>query len=277
MYSSEGIKNYYNLYGEKEWLRLEKSLHGIVEYENTLHLLSRHLPSTGRVLDAAGGPGRYSIELARRGYNVTLVDLSDEQLKLAEKKIAEAGVSVDSIQCMDICDLGVFTDNSFDSVLCLGGALSYVREKAGAAMSELMRVAKPGGPVIVSVMSLLGTFHLISSFDAASFLINIRNHVEWDPNTSFPEVLYSKGLEEWHAPMTLYSSKGLRELIEKAGGRVVEFASTNTITSTYHGLEKISDNPEAIKMLLRLEREFCTKPGLVDMGEHIIAAAIKLD
>ena len=275
MYSPEGIKNYYNVYGEKEWLRLEKSLHGIVEYENTLHILSRHLPPSGHILDAAGGPGRYSIELARMGYRVTLVDLSDEQLKLAEKKIAEAGVNLDSIQCMDICDLRVFPDNSFDSVLCLGGALSYVREKAGTAISELMRVAKTGAPVIVSVMSLLGTFHLISAFDSSNFLTNIKNHIEWDPSTSFPEVLYSKGSEEWHAPMTLYSSKGLRELIEGAGGRVVEFASTNTITSSYHGLENISANSEAVKMLLRLEKEFCTKPGLIDMGEHIIAAAIK--
>ena len=154
MYSSEGIRNYYNAFVEKEWLRLENNLHGMVEYENTMYLLCRHLPPNGSILDAGRGPGRYTIELARRGYRVTLIDISDEQLKLAERKIREAKVSVESIQRMDICDLGRLPDASFDSVLCLGGALSYVLEKARGAIAELVRVAKPGAPLIFSVMSL---------------------------------------------------------------------------------------------------------------------------
>lgn len=276
MYNSETIRNYYNTYGEKEWARLKKGLHGVVEYENTLYLLHHYLPSKGRVLDAGGGPGRYAIELANRGYIVTLIDISDEQLKIAKEKTQEAGVKLESIQSMDICDLRQLPDASFDSVLCLGGALSYVREKASIAIAELARVAKPGATIVVSVMSLLGSFHLISSFDDNGFLTNITDHVEWDPNTPFPDVMNSKGLVEWHAPMTLYTSIGLKQLIESTGCKVVEIASTNTITSSYQrGLDKISANPDAVKMLLRLEREFCTKHGLVDMGEHLIAVAIK--
>ena len=37
-----------------------------------------------------------------------------------------------------------------------GGPLSYVLENAGTALGELLRVTKPGGHVLVSVMSLLG-------------------------------------------------------------------------------------------------------------------------
>jgi len=277
VYDPKGLKDYYDSYGEREWERLEKSLHGRVHFETTKHILTRFLPDEGHVLDAGCGPGRYAIDLVKKGYTVTLVDISEKQLKQAEEKIDEAGVqgSISGVRCLDICDLSEFPDASFDAVLCLGGALSYVRDKRHQAISELIRVAKPGGPIIVSVMSLLGTFHLISSFDAKDFLVNIEDHVEWDPSTEFPDHLNSvPGSNEFHAPMTLYTSTYMKELLEEHGCKVLEVAATNTITSTYwRELEKIASDPEATKMLIRLEKEFSTRPGVRDMGEHLIVAA----
>jgi 2-polyprenyl-3-methyl-5-hydroxy-6-metoxy-1,4-benzoquinol methylase len=40
-----------------------------------MHFLEKHLPKKGLILDAGGGPGRYTIELARSGYDVVLLDL----------------------------------------------------------------------------------------------------------------------------------------------------------------------------------------------------------
>ncbi|MBA7478015.1 methyltransferase domain-containing protein [archaeon] len=277
MYDPKGLKDYYNVYGEREWERLERSLHGRVQFEVTKHILERHLPDGGHVLDAGCGPGRYAIDLAKKGYQVTLVDISEEQLKLAEEKIDEAGLreNISEVKCLDICDLSEVQDASFDAVLCLGGALSYVRDGRHRAISELIRVAKPESPLIVSVMSLLGTFHTISTFDDDGFLENIGDHVEWDPNTPFPEVLNSKvGSSEWHAPMTLYTSTYMRGFLEGHGCEILEIASTNTITSSYlGGLEKITSNREATELLIRLEKEFSTRPGLLDMGQHLIAVA----
>ena len=277
MYEPGKIRDYYDGYGDREWDRLEGSLHGRVHFEVTKHIIERHLPEEGHILDAGCGPGRYAVHLAREGYRVCLVDISEEQLKLAGEKIDEAGVreSVTDVRRMDVCDLSEIPDASYDAVLCLGGALSYVRDRRHEAVSELIRVAKPGSPLIVSVMSLLGTFHLISKFDAKDFLVNIEDHVEWDPATPFPDVLNSRvGSNEWHAPMTVYTSDYIRRFMEEHGCEVLEIATTNTITSSYwDGLEKISGDPEATEVLIRLEKEFSTKPGLLDMGEHLIVVA----
>jgi ubiquinone/menaquinone biosynthesis C-methylase UbiE len=277
VYDPKGLKDYYNSYGEREWERLEKSLHGRVHFEVTKHILQRHLPPKGHILDAGCGPGRYSIHLAEGGYKVSLVDISEEQLKLAKVKIDEAGVqgNISEVRCLDVCDLSEIPDASFDAVLCLGGALSYVRDARDRAISELIRVAKPGSPVIVSVMSLLGTFHLIAHFDLPEFLVAMEDHVEWDPSTAFPDYLDSRlGTDQFHAPMTLYTSTYMREFLEGHGCEVLEIASTNTITSSYWGgLENIASNPEATEVLFRLEKEFCTRPGVLDMGEHLIAVA----
>jgi hypothetical protein len=141
-------------------------------------------------------------------------------------------------------------------------------------MNELIRIAKPGSPIIFSVMSFLGTFHLISYFDAVQFLEQIEEHTEWDPSTPLPDYLNSRvGSNEWHAPMTLYTSEYLRKFCMEHNCEVLEIAAANTITSAYWGgLEKIGASPRATEMLIKLEKEFSTRPGVVDMGQHIIIA-----
>ena len=277
MYNPDDVRKHYDEYSSKEWERLENNVHGRIEYEVTLHTLKKHLEPGSYVLDAGGGPGRYAIELAKLGHKVYLLDISDEQLEIAREKIKEAGVeeNVSTIKRMDICNMEEIPDHTFDVVLCLGGVVSYVRGKHKQALEELIRVAKPGARVIVSVMSLLGTFHLISHFDSTSFLENITDHIEWDPATPFPEVLNSRiGSNEWHAPMTLYTSTYMKDVFTELGCEVVEVASTDTITSSYfRGLDKISASPIAFEMLAELEKEFSTKPGIVDMGQHLIIVA----
>lgn len=53
---------------------------------------------SARILDIGCGTGRHAIELAKRGYTVTGIDLSASQLKRAEEKAKEANVEVEFIQ-----------------------------------------------------------------------------------------------------------------------------------------------------------------------------------
>ena len=78
----ERVRAYYDADPRREWERLS-ALHDRVEYAVSLRALEEHLPSApAAVLDVGGGPGRYAIELARRGYDVTLADLSSANLGL---------------------------------------------------------------------------------------------------------------------------------------------------------------------------------------------------
>jgi tellurite methyltransferase len=52
-----------------------------------------HLPSRGKALDIAGGAGRNAIWLARRGLDVTLVDVSDVALEKAERRAESSGLA----------------------------------------------------------------------------------------------------------------------------------------------------------------------------------------
>jgi 2-polyprenyl-3-methyl-5-hydroxy-6-metoxy-1,4-benzoquinol methylase len=85
-------QEYYNAFADGEWDRLETNPVTRLEFETTTEWLERWLPESGHVLDAGGGAGRYSVWLAERGYNVTLVDLSHEQVRIAREKTEEHGV-----------------------------------------------------------------------------------------------------------------------------------------------------------------------------------------
>ena len=64
---------------------------------------------------------------------------------------------VDGFVRADISDLSMFPDDYFDVVVCYGGALSYVCDQRYKAASELVRVVRPGGVLLISVMSRFGT------------------------------------------------------------------------------------------------------------------------
>jgi SAM-dependent methyltransferase len=77
----EEIKNHYSQ--NAEWERLYRNAWHRLEYDTTLYFLKKYLPSQGRVLDAGGGPGRYTIALAQLGYDMVLFDLTPKLLEIA--------------------------------------------------------------------------------------------------------------------------------------------------------------------------------------------------
>jgi len=155
----EAVKKHYSEYGMKEWERLTKHPYNRLEFDTTMYFLKQYLPQRGLVLDAGGGPGRYAIELARLGYEVVLLDLTPKLLEIAREQIVKAGVekNVKEILQGSIDDLSMFNDEAFDVVVCLGGALSHlmISEQREKAADELVRVAKSGDPIFVSVIGRL--------------------------------------------------------------------------------------------------------------------------
>ncbi len=130
----------------------------------TLDNIRRFLPTDKKaiILDAGGGTGIWSIELAKMGYHVILTDISKGMLKKAEEKAKELGLEKQiEILVSDICNMHEFSDNHFGMVLCEGDPLSYCGDHK-KALKELTRVLKPDGAMIVSVDNRLGTLGWLS-------------------------------------------------------------------------------------------------------------------
>ncbi len=125
------------------------------EFAVTLRALEDHLPPPpAAILDCGGGPGRYAIDLTRRGYHVTLFDLSPELLTLARERATEAGVTLAGFEEGTAIDLGRFDDGAFDAVLLMGPLYHLLDEtERRQALAEARRVVKPGGPVFAAFIA----------------------------------------------------------------------------------------------------------------------------
>jgi len=146
------VEQYYDAQLQREWERLERHR---TEFAVTMRALQAHLPPPpARVLDCGGGPGRYAVELARRGYQVTLFDLSAAVLHLARESAAQAGVALAGYEHGSATDLSRFPDDSFDAVLLMGPLYHLLEEgERLQALSEARRVLKPGGPCFAAFIS----------------------------------------------------------------------------------------------------------------------------
>ena len=148
----EFVQRMYDLGPQREWERAERHR---TEFAVTLRALAEHLPPPpARVLDCGGGPGRYAIELARQGYDVTLFDLSAECLRLARKKAGEAKVTLAAYEHGTATDLSRLPDESFDALLLMGPLYHLLEESERVqALREARRVLKPGGVLFVAFIT----------------------------------------------------------------------------------------------------------------------------
>ena len=115
------------------------------------------IPAGGSVLDVGCGTGRHAVELAKRGYRVTGVDLSAGMLAEAEKAAREAGVNVEFVQA----NAAEFqTDKRFDAVVCLcEGAFCLMGpdddpvDRDIAILRNISAALKPGAKFILTALN----------------------------------------------------------------------------------------------------------------------------
>jgi SAM-dependent methyltransferase len=105
-----------------------------------------------RVLDVATGSGNAAITAARRGAQVTGLDLTPELLEVAKARAAADGVEIDFLQ--GDAEALPFDDDSFDRVTSVFGAMFAPDQQQAAA--ELLRVVRPGGTVAVAAWTPQG-------------------------------------------------------------------------------------------------------------------------
>jgi SAM-dependent methyltransferase len=126
------------------------------EHERSLELLARFIawdevPRGGRALELGCGDGRKSLWLARRGWDVTGIDISPTAIGWARDKAAEASLTVD-FRVGSVLDLAELADADFDFVLDGHCAHGIIGADRSAFFGSARRVLRPAGAFLLMTM-----------------------------------------------------------------------------------------------------------------------------
>jgi ubiquinone/menaquinone biosynthesis C-methylase UbiE len=248
--------------GEREWTRFDDGVTPPQSVAVHAEYLRRFVRPGDHVLDIGAGPGRFTIELARLGADVVVADLSPRQLELNREKVSEAGLEervLDRVLA-DVADLARFDDASFDVAVCFGGPLSYLVDRADEGVAELVRVTRPGGHVLLSVMSLIGA---VTHFTELLLDLVRRDGIEQNDQIVRTGVL-PEGEGYGHLPMKLFRWSELEELLSRHG-TVVASSAAGLLPTLY------PEEPELREFIVRVELELASEPGAIACGQHMLA------
>lgn len=258
------VTDYYNANVETEWKRLTLPLCAI-EFASTLNLIARYFPPQGHVVDIGCGPGRYALELRRRGYSITLVEPAEKELAFAEEQFAQAQLRAERFVAADARNLEGLRAGMFDAALMLGPLIHIVeRTERAQALAELMRVLKPGGTAIISYLNSWGLIRTgLTDFPAryqdASFLRAMLGEI------AFPEPLSGFTVCYWSTPPIAHHE------LSEAGLEVISYASAEGVAGgMWPIVEKLAaTDPVAYANLVEFAAETCELPQFRDSGDHL--------
>ena len=121
-----------------------------------------------KILDVGCGTGRHAIELAKRGYSVTGVDLSEDMLNKARENAHSAGVQVD-FQWGDARDLTFSEEFDLVIMLCEGGFSLMETDEMNfqileSASRAIKKDSKHSKLIFTTLNGLFPLFHSVKDF-----------------------------------------------------------------------------------------------------------------
>jgi len=207
-----------------------------------------------------------------RGYDLTLLDFTPANLEFARRRVKRAGLAgrVQAVLEGSITDLGRFPDGSFDAVLCTGGPLSHVlaagdRERA---LAELVRVAKPGAPLFISVISRLSV--LVVELLIGQHELEMAHFA---PMRDSGDYFGGSGFTACH----FFLPEEFQQALCRQPVELLEMVGLEGISSHHQKkLNQVARHPTRWKVWLETHYATCTHPAVVGLSEHILGVCRKL-
>ncbi len=248
---SERVNRTYDIFNEDA--RLNHSKAARVEFLTTVHYIEKYLKDGDKILDIGAGAGEYSLYFARKGYEVSALELADANIAAFKKKIMPED-RIDLVQG-NALDLSHYGDKSFDIVL-LFGPLYHLQsnEDKLKCIEEAKRVCKDSGKIFFAFIS--NDFVFLTEF---GYDINYFSNGDYDKKTfklnDFPFVFHTVG--------------AARKLLTNGGVKIIhEVASDGASELLAARINEMGDEDYA--QYLRYHFYICEKPELLGMTNHLL-------
>lgn len=260
------IINYYNQFDE--WGRLDREP---IEFQVNWHFIKKYMPKTGNVLDNGAGPGKYSMELAKEGYQVTLTDLTPRSVEIARHKAKALNLErqFHGFYVADAKELNMIKNEQFDATLMLGPMYHLQKEMDRIkAVKELKRVTKKNGLVFVAFMPRVR--HILTS---------LLSPLNWKPNDNLDSIIqfsqtgcFNHADEGRFTGAYYFNIEDINPFMEEQGFETLELIGSNIGAI----LNKDSWNywsdkgEEEVKKIVTLIKERAADPYVLGISSHLL-------
>lgn len=265
---------HYNKFNEDK--RLTRR-HGQVEYITTMQYIHKYIEAlqgenakdtTLQILDIGAGTGRYAVELAKEGHDVTAVEYVKYNLgrlkqnaNVAKKDCQEAGKEF-LLQAYqgDARKLKRFAEDTFDLTLLFGPMYHlYSFEDKLQALMEAKRVTKPGGYILVA--------YLMNEYGVLTYGFKEGNAIACIEDGRLDDNFHCHSTEK-----DLYDYvrlEDMKELRDAAGLEHVQTISADG-PADYMRRELNAMSEEMFAKFIEYHLSTCERPELLGAGAHTV-------
>jgi len=257
----EIINMFYGAYNEDT--RLIRSRHGQLEYVTTMNYIHRYAKAGDRILEIGAGTGRYSIALAKESYNVTAVELVEQNCDILKNN--STGIkNIHSFQG-DALDLGRFSDNEFDITMSLGPLYHlYDAGDVHRAFDEAVRVTRLGGVIIVAFLSV------------HSILLNnyLKGNLELGLNENFTSDYKVRHFEK--QMFTGYRIVEFEQLFEQKNIQHITTVATDSVLELAEERNDFIMSDEEFELFVKYHLSTCETRELLGSSSHLLYICRKI-
>jgi 2-polyprenyl-3-methyl-5-hydroxy-6-metoxy-1,4-benzoquinol methylase len=260
------VKDCYDQNAAGEWERL---IRHPVEYNITCRYIDHYIKPGDRILDIGGGPGRYSLYLAGKGCDVTLLDLSGANIAFAKERAAEQGLQIKTV-CGDARVADILLSGQYDHLLLMG-PLYHLPEEVDRikTVDTALNLLKTGG-------LLYSAF--ISSFAAA-----------WDYLARAPGAILDREQEIYFTRMSkdedfsglsftqthFIRPKGVDAFMGQFPLEKLHLVGCESILALREQ-ELLQESPEVFQKWIDFAAELCERDDFISMAHHLLYIGRKL-
>ena len=268
---ADPLTDFYNRFEEKSRLTTGP---GLLEFARTKEILERYLPPAPAVIgDVGGGAGIHALWLARKGYQIHLVDPVAKHIREADQaSLKQPGYPLASTAVGDARSLD-WKNDSMDHLLFLGPLYHLTKRKDRlTALKEASRVTRKEGLIFAAVISRF-----------ASLMDGIFRRFLDDP--AFVPIVEQDLIDGQHRNPTdnpaYFTSAFFHHLddivteIHDSGLALEKLLAVESIGGLLSDFHDLWQDRERRKRLLRFIRAVEEERSLMGTSAHIIAIAKK--
>ena len=253
----EALTNYYSTHCDED-ARFSMR-HNLVEFLTTVRYVEKYLKEGDRIIEIGAASGRYSHYFARNGYEVDAIELVPHNVEMF-KQNTQPGEKI-TIRQGDAVDLSEIPSDTYDITLLLGPMYHlYSDGDMRAAMSEAVRVTKPGGVVFAAYISN-DAVALYTGFMRGLFEDGTHDHlIDFDTFKlrSTPEEVFS-----------MVRREEIDELMDSFDVERLHFIGSDMLTE-YFSERVNSMSDKLFDLYLKYHFTVCERPDMVGLSSHLL-------